>query len=223
MGKGVKPEQDGTTFDVKLMKALGHPIRQRILHVLTEHDESSPSEVARIIGESVNTVSYHFRILRECDAIELDRKEIVGTTVVHLYRAKVRAVADEENWRHMPESVRETLLDETLQQIWSNVRTASDGEGLKDLRTAIAWNVVWLDEEAFTEASRRVASFMEEIATLQSAAEQRLSSLDPEERESQTLMVEIDMMLYPIEEVPAPRDKSRQSQPGSGSIDSKST
>ncbi|MBN8869158.1 MAG: helix-turn-helix transcriptional regulator [Solirubrobacterales bacterium] len=219
----MKSEQDRTTVDVKLMKALGHPIRQRILHVLTEHEESSPSEVARIIGESVNTVSYHFRILKKCDAIELVRKEIVGTTVIHLYRAKVRAVADEENWRHMPEPVRETLLDETLQQIWSNVRAASDDEGLKDLRTAIAWNVVSLDEEGFTEASRKVASFVYEIMALESGAEQRLAALDPEERESKTRLVEIDTMLYPIKKVPAPRDNSRQSQSGSGSTGSKST
>jgi hypothetical protein len=119
-------------------------------------------------------------------------------------------VVDEDNWRNIPENVRESLLDQTFQQIWSNVRAASEGDSLKDLRTAAAWSPLKLDDEAFTELSRMVGDLMLEALALQSGAEQRLSALDEEERKAKTNLVELDLMLYPIEEVPAPSKGSRQ-------------
>lgn len=222
MSKTVSPKQDETTVDVKLMKALGHPLRQRILQVLTGDKERSPSEIAQAIDEPLTNVSYHVRILAKCDAIELVRTKVAKTTVEHFYRAKVRAVVDENNWRNMPESVRESLLNETFQRIWSNVRVASEGDGLKDPRTAAAWNALRLDDEAFAEVSRMVGDLMERALALQSASEQRLAGLDPEERESKTHLVELDAMLYPINEVPTTGRISRQSQAESNSTGSNS-
>jgi|GEM_PF-5426247 len=210
MSKAASPSQDEATVDVKLMKALGHPVRQRILQELTRSEEASPSQIAQAIEEPLTNVGYHARVLVKCDAIELVRTEVSGSSVEHFYRAKVRAVVDEDNWRNIPENVRESLLDQTFQQIWSNVRAASEGDSLKDLRTAAAWSPLKLDDEAFTELSRMVGDLMLEALALQSGAEQRLSALDEEERKAKTNLVELDLMLYPIEEVPAPSKGSRQ-------------
>jgi DNA-binding transcriptional ArsR family regulator len=210
MSKAASPSQDEATVDVKLMKALGHPVRQRILQELTRSEEASPSQIAQAIEEPLTNVGYHARVLVKCDAIELVRTEVSGSSVEHFYRAKVRAVVDEDNWRNIPENVRESLLDQTFQQIWSNVRAASEGDSLKDLRTAAAWSPLKLDDEAFTELSRMVGDLMLEALALQSGAEQRLSALDEEERKAKTNLVELDLMLYPIEEVPAPSKGTRQ-------------
>jgi len=203
MSKAAGPT-DEAAVDVKLMKALGHPIRQRILQELTRSEEASPSQIAQAIGEPLTNVGYHTRVLVKCDAIELVRTDVAGSSVEHFYRAKVRAVVDENNWRNIPESVRESLLDQTFQQIWRNVSAASESESLRDLRTAAAWSPLKLDDEAFTELSRMVGDFMEGALALQSGAEQRLAKLEEAEREEKTNLVELDLMLYPIEKVPAP-------------------
>lgn len=196
--------RDEAKVDVKLMKALGHPLRQRILQVLTREGEASPSEIAEAIDEPLTNVSYHVKILRRCDAIELVRTEVVRSAVERFYRTKIRSAVDEDNWRNMPESVRESLLNQTLQQIWNNVLSASAGEGLKDPRTAIAWNAFQLDDEAFVEMSQMIAEVMERALALQAASQERLAGFDPEEREAKIRLVELDAMLYPIDEVPAP-------------------
>lgn len=202
--KAAAPTRDEGKVDVKLMKALGHPIRQRILQELTRSEEASPSEIARAIDEPLTNVGYHARVLVKCDAIELVRTEVVGSSVEHFYRAKVRALVDENNWRNIPENVRESLLDQTFQQIWHNVRAASEGDGLRDPRTVGAWSWLRLDEEAFSELSRMVGDLMLEALALQSGAEQRLAGLDEEDRKAQTNLVELDLMLYPIEKEPTP-------------------
>lgn len=204
MSKDVGPTQDEAAVDVKLMKALAHPVRQRILQELTRSEEASPSQIAQTIGEPLTNVGYHARVLVKCDAIELVRTEVVGSSVEHFYRSRVRAVFDEDSWRNIPENVRESLLDQAFQQIWHNVRAAAKSDGLKDLRTAAAWNALKLDDEAFVEVSRMVGDLMETAIALQIGAEQRLAALDPEERESKTHLVELDAMLYPIKKVPKP-------------------
>ena len=204
MTKAANPKQGTSNVDVKLIKALGHPLRQRILQTLSVREEASPSEIAQALDEPLTNVSYHVRILAQCEAIEQVRTEVAGTTVMHFYRAKARAVLDEDNWRNIPENVRESLLDQTFQQIWSNVRQASDGNGLRDLRTVAAWSPLELDDEAFTELSRMVGDLMEGALALQKGAEQRLAKLDDEDRLSETTLVELDLMLYPIDSLPAP-------------------
>jgi len=69
-----------TTVDQRLIKALGHPLRQRLLHELNQRT-ASPNELAQVLDEPLGNVSYHVKILAECEAIEL-----VATNPVHVGR-----------------------------------------------------------------------------------------------------------------------------------------
>lgn len=195
-----KSASEEAKVDVNLMKALGHPLRQRILQVLDQQEEGSPSEIAEALGEPLTNVSYHVKILRRCDAIELVRTEVVRSAVERFYRPKVRSTVDEGNWRNMPENVRESLLDQTMQQIWSNVRTASQRDSLKDINTTVVWDNLELDEEGFAELSRVIGGLLDQAKALESAARTRLDALDPAEREERARLVELDAMLYPIKQ-----------------------
>lgn len=72
--------------DHDLMQALSNRLRAEILAILAER-VASPKEMAEETGESVSVVSYHVRVLLECRAIELDRKEPRRRAVEHFYRA----------------------------------------------------------------------------------------------------------------------------------------
>jgi DNA-binding transcriptional ArsR family regulator len=200
MSKAASPSQEEAAVDVKLMKALGHPVRQRILQVLSQREEASPSQIAQLIDEPLTNVGYHARVLVKCDAIELVRTEVSGSSVEHFYRPKVRAVVDEDNWRNIPENVRESLLDQTFQQIWNNVRSASRDNALRDLSTTAVWDTVELDDEAFADLSRAIGDLLDRAKALEAGARMRLDAMDPEEREESTRLVELDAMLYPIKE-----------------------
>ena len=60
------------TVDERVVKSLGHPLRQRILHVLSE-GVASPNQIAQRLGEPLGNVSYHVKILLANEAIELER------------------------------------------------------------------------------------------------------------------------------------------------------
>lgn len=75
-----------------LFNALGHPMRRQILRTtLDTSDNISPRELAAKLQEDLSSVSYHVRVLAECDAIELVRTQQVYGSTQHFYRFIVKA------------------------------------------------------------------------------------------------------------------------------------
>ena len=109
------PETDTPSADQRLFKALGHPLRQRILDSLNEQ-EGSPSQIAERLGERLGNVSYHVKILERNGAAELVSTKAVRGAVEHFYRATARAGVsstplelDEQGYREVTELLEETL------------------------------------------------------------------------------------------------------------------
>jgi DNA-binding transcriptional ArsR family regulator len=76
-----------------LVAALRHPIRRRILREMSGGPPDSPRQLARKLREPLSNVSYHFRVLAECEVLELVRTRPVRGATEHFYRV---AIADEE-------------------------------------------------------------------------------------------------------------------------------
>ncbi len=56
-------------LDQRMVKAIGHPIRMRLLTILNQR-VASPKELAAEIGSPIGTVSYHIRLLLDLGAID---------------------------------------------------------------------------------------------------------------------------------------------------------
>ncbi len=117
-----------TELEPRLIKALGHPLRQRILELLNEK-EASPNQLASRIGEPLQRVAYHVRILLDYDAIELTRTEPVRGAREHFYRAIARPYLEQDDWAQLPLSVRRALFNQTLQGIWEHAVEGAKAEG----------------------------------------------------------------------------------------------
>jgi DNA-binding transcriptional ArsR family regulator len=76
----------GDTDQTRLMKALSHPLRWRILETLGE-GPASPAMIATELGEPLGNVSYHVKILLQHDAVELVETRAVRGALEHVYRA----------------------------------------------------------------------------------------------------------------------------------------
>lgn len=75
-----------------LFNALGHTVRRRILReMLGAQEEASPRELAGKLSQQLSALSYHVRVLDECDAVELVRTERVRGSTQHFYRVIVKA------------------------------------------------------------------------------------------------------------------------------------
>src|SRR5215218_1167988 len=104
----------GETSEARIAKALAHPLRARILQRLGER-VASPGDLAVELGAPLGVVSYHVRMLRDYDCVELVRTQPVRGALQHFYKATARPTLDEAQWRRLPKALRSELIGETIQ------------------------------------------------------------------------------------------------------------
>ncbi len=80
-------QQRATSIDVRVVKALAHPTRVRILNVLRDRELASPVELSGELGLALGTVGYHVRRLETLGFIELAKRTQRRGAVEHHYRA----------------------------------------------------------------------------------------------------------------------------------------
>jgi DNA-binding transcriptional ArsR family regulator len=180
--KRTRPKDDGAAVDPRLMKALSHPLRQRILQALNQR-VASPAELSEELGESLGNVSYHVKILNELEAIELVRTAPVRGALEHFYRPMVRSYIDEEHWAALPASIRQDLFGQTLQQIWDHLVDASKEDKLTGTDQSVVWVDLELDQQGVDDLNSALNEVLERAMEIQSEATNRLAETSADERE----------------------------------------
>lgn len=167
--------------DQRLVKALGHPLRQRILHELGD-EPASPSELAETLDEPLGNVSYHVKILAECEAIELVRTAPVRGALEHFYRATALPRLYEAEWKQLHPSTRRALFNATLSQIWDHVVAAGRSGGFEDTKSHVSWTALEFDDLAYSELLEEIEAFIDRALALQAEAATRLDKQESDER-----------------------------------------
>jgi DNA-binding transcriptional ArsR family regulator len=76
--------------DAETLIALRHELRRRILRTMFEEEAPiSPRRLADALHEPLSNVSYHVRVLVDCDAVTLVYKEPVRGSMEHFYSPSV--------------------------------------------------------------------------------------------------------------------------------------
>src|SRR5215213_11443137 len=138
----------GETSEARIAKALAHPLRARILQRLGER-VASPGDLAVELGAPLGVVSYHVRMLRDYDCVELVRTEPRRGALQHFYKATARPNLDENQWRTLPSRLRRELSGETIQDLVSDLAGAADAGTLEDPETVLTRSPLELDERAW--------------------------------------------------------------------------
>src|SRR4028119_619179 len=99
--------------DPRLVKALAHPIRMKILNILDERT-ATPKELAEHLGLPLENVSYHVRTLKDFGFLKLEKTRQVRGAVEHHYRMAARPVIGDKLWQQIPRVVQEALVDAQL-------------------------------------------------------------------------------------------------------------
>lgn len=74
-----------------MFNALAHPLRRQILRrMIEQRREMSPRDLAGDLSEPLGALSYHVKVLAECDAIKLTRTKQVRGSTQHLYRPAIK-------------------------------------------------------------------------------------------------------------------------------------
>ena len=167
-----------TSVDQRLVKALGHAIRVQALTILNER-VASPNEIARELGENLSQVSYHVKVLRNNECIELVKTKPRRGAVEHYYRATARASLMDLEFEQLPPSVRKSLSATLLQNVVEDA-TEAIKTGTFDARDDrhLSWTPVILDEEGWDEANQVLSDALQGILKVQTNSAARLSESD---------------------------------------------
>jgi len=160
-------------LDERLAKALSHPLRQRILQRLNEGGVRSPNELSRELGDPLGNVSYHVRILRELDCVELVRTEQRRGALEHYYRATAEPWLDDDQWARLPAAFRRKTLGRTLSEILEGASAASRETGFDHPEVTVSRLELELDEQGWTDVVALLSQAYDAALRIQSESRAR--------------------------------------------------
>jgi DNA-binding transcriptional ArsR family regulator len=160
-------------IDQRLVRALAHPLRVRILEVLTER-VASPNLIAVELGIGLSHVAYHTRTLDRCGCLELVETAQRRGATEHYYKARPHAFIGDRVWRKVPRSVRSGVTGAALQTFMDKAVTALEAGTIDDREdTTFSWMPVHLDEQGWREVTAILTEATERILAAQAAADAR--------------------------------------------------
>jgi DNA-binding transcriptional ArsR family regulator len=168
------------TLDDRMLRAVAHPLRFRVLVALDEQ-VSSPNQIAQKLGEPLGRVAHHVRLLAQLGAIELVSTRPRRGATEHFYRTVTRPWFDDVAWARLPLSTRRTLVGDTLRRIAADIGAAVEGGGFDDPLAYVSRMHLELDDAGKADVSRILDEAVARVLAAQDEAKARLASADEAE------------------------------------------
>ncbi len=140
-------------IDQRLVRALGHPLRVRILEIVQVRN-ASPSELTEMLSAPLGNVAYHVRVLEKCGCIEQVATARRRGAVEHYFRARPRSYIGHQDWRNVPESLLDAVSGATLGSFFDRAADALES-GTIDSReeTTLNWMPMAVDAAGWAEVA----------------------------------------------------------------------
>jgi DNA-binding transcriptional ArsR family regulator len=151
---------------LRIARALGHPLRVRILEILSEGD-AAPVEIAWQMDGSkrnLNNVNYHVKVLRGLGCVEKHRIEPVRGTFKNVYRSRMRVMFSDLCWSSLNQQVRSEISLTMLRNIVRRTGDALEANTFdrKDDRH-LSLQTVSVDWAGWDELRALMATTMDEV------------------------------------------------------------
>jgi DNA-binding transcriptional ArsR family regulator len=171
------PPAKEPAIDQRIMKALSHPLRVRMLTLLNQK-VSSPSELAEELDEPLGNVSYHMRFLADLKMVKLVRTEPRRGAVEHYYEALEPPLISDDDWAQVPLGLRRSLSDSTLGNIAGDLRGAAARGGFDRHNIHLSRTALTLDQVGWDELSGLLANVLERARDIQEKSNKRRQRAD---------------------------------------------
>jgi len=125
------------------------------------------------LGAPLGVVSYHVRMLRDYDCVELVRTEPRRGALQHFYRATARPNFDEDQWRTLPSGLRRELSGETIQDLIGDLAQAADAGMLEDPEIIVSRSPLELDERGWKKLNKLLSKTLEQALAIASESAAR--------------------------------------------------
>lgn len=162
-------------IDQRLVRALSHPLRIRILEALTER-VASPIRLSDDLDAGLSHVAYHTRALDKCGCLELiDTAQRRGATE-HFYKAAPHSFVGDRIWRRVPRALLGGVSGATLQSFMDRAVAALEAgtiDGRED--TTLCWSPVQLDQQGWDEVTAAMHETVDRVLAIQDESRARLA------------------------------------------------
>jgi DNA-binding transcriptional ArsR family regulator len=164
-----------TGVDQRLVKALAHPLRVEILTILNER-MASPNELSKELEEGLSQVSYHVKVLKDFECIEMVKTEPRRGAVEHYYRATSRAYLTDRDWQSLPDSIKPGMSASGLKMIIDDVVGAINAGSFNAREDVhMSWTPGVVDEQGWNESVDLVNETLEKLLDVHAASAKRLA------------------------------------------------
>ena len=170
---GKKQDPKELSLNQRLIKALGHPLRVKLLAYLNDR-EWSPNELSEELNEGLSQVSYHIKVLKDLEMIKMTKTEPRRGAVEHYYRAIERAYIPRWMARLLPRSGSEIVGSDILEAIERDlVASVESGKFYEREDTHASYTPVTLDGIGCEEADEVAIKAIKEILQIQGKSANR--------------------------------------------------
>jgi DNA-binding transcriptional regulator GbsR (MarR family) len=165
-GDGVAGREKKLTLKQTLIKAMAHPLRVRILAYMNDRPWS-PNELSNELAEGLSQVSYHVKVLKDFELIEMTKTEPRRGAVEHYYKAIERVFMPSSITKQFPKSAQRGMFVDTMEDTNKDV-VASLKSGRFDARDDyhVSYTPADLDNQACEEAEKLADKFVEDFIQL---------------------------------------------------------
>lgn len=196
-----------TFFDRRLIKALGHPVREHILAVLNER-VASAREIGQEIGADVSSFYHHIELLEELDCIERVESRRRRGAWEHFFQAKKTVLLDDSEWRRLPESIRTDLAVNFIQEMFDDAAIAlRKGTLSPNADEHVSWTPAHFDRQGWQETTSLLAETLDRVISIQKKSAMRLA-----DGKSETITGSVSILAFetPGGQASAASEKARE-------------
>ncbi len=203
-------KKKNTGVDQRLVKALAHPLRVEILTILNER-MASPNELSKELEEGLSQVSYHVKVLKDFECIEMVKTEPRRGAVEHYYRATSRAYLTDRDWRSLPDSIKPGMSASNLKMIIDHVVGAING-GTFNARDDVhmSWTPGVVDEQGWEESVELVNETLERIIGIHYASAKRLAKSGEEGIPATVVLMNFESLAAQSKSATAKKGKAKK-------------
>lgn len=199
----VKGQHDLEPVDQRLMKGLSHPLRVKCLTLINERPRS-PRELQRELHEGLSQISYHIKVLRDFELIELVKTEPRRGAVEHFYAPVERVIVPEGMSAQLPKSARLEVLGKIIKDAEKDVRDSlKSGSFYARPDFHASWTPMDLDEQGCKDLHDRADRFLGELLEIEAESAERRAKGEGES-------IPISVALFGFESSRAPGEKKSE-------------
>jgi DNA-binding transcriptional ArsR family regulator len=152
--------------------ALGHKIRVHILIVLNDGIYTA-TQLAEIIGESLNNVSNHLRKMLDDGAIEIAKEERKGNIVQYWYKAVEVPCYTQEEAEAMTPLQQQVTVGAIVQSGTAELFAALYAGKLRDPRSVLFWHWYDVDQQGREDLEAENVRYLERVREIEAESGER--------------------------------------------------